>query len=81
MVPECIRSGVAGANFAILITSILLLPRNSGSREEVNGSIANAQQVLPLAKVTVEPHALGNLKRRDETSLDLLAALSSAFAG
>ena len=48
MAPECIRSGVAGADFAIVVTSILLLPRNSGSREEVNGSIPNPQQRFPF---------------------------------
>ena len=39
-------------------------------------SIANPQQVLPLAKVTFETHAFGNLKCRDDATLNLLAALS-----
>jgi hypothetical protein len=38
-------------------------------------SIADAQQVLPLAKVPLEPHALGDLKCRDDAAFDLLAAL------
>jgi hypothetical protein len=41
--------------------------------------IVNSQQVLPLAKVAVEAHALGDPKRRDDASLDLLAALSGSF--
>jgi len=32
-------------------------------------SIADAQQVLPLAKFALEAHALGNLKRRDDQKL------------
>jgi hypothetical protein len=36
--------------------------------------------VLPLAKVALETKALGNAKRRDNTALDLLAALSGALA-
>jgi hypothetical protein len=43
-------------------------------------SIANAQQVLPLPEVAFEAHAFGNLKRRDEASLDLLAAFARRFA-
>jgi hypothetical protein len=38
-------------------------------------SIAHAQQVFPLAKVALESHALGDLKRRYDAALDLLAAL------
>jgi hypothetical protein len=41
-----------------------------------SNAIANSQQVLPLAKVALEAHAFGDLKRRDDTSLDLLPALS-----
>jgi hypothetical protein len=37
-------------------------------------SIANAQQVFPLAKLALESHALGDSKRRDEAALDLLAS-------
>ena len=33
------------------------------------------QQVLPLAIVAFEAHALGDLKTRDDASLDLLASL------
>ena len=73
------QSGVGRANLAIPITKILLLPRNFGSREEVNGSLADAQQVLLLAKVALEAKAPGNLKSRDHTSLDGLAALSGPF--
>ena len=29
-------------------------------------SVANRQKLLPLAKVTLEPQAFGNLKRRDD---------------
>jgi hypothetical protein len=43
-------------------------------------SIANAQQVLPLPEAAFEAHAFGNLKRRDEASLDLLAAFARWFA-
>ena len=43
-------------------------------------SISNSQQVLPLAKFAFEPHALGDLKRRDDATLDLLAGLSGALA-
>ena len=38
-------------------------------------SVANPQQMLPLAKVTLEAHAFGNLKSRDQASLDLLSTL------
>jgi hypothetical protein len=34
-------------------------------------SIANSQQVLPLAKVAFEPHAFGNPKGREQPTLDL----------
>ena len=44
-------------------------------------SIANPQQVLPLAKVTFETHAFGNLKCRDEATLDLLVRFAEAIAG
>jgi hypothetical protein len=43
-------------------------------------SIANPQKVLPLPEIALESHALGYLKRRDHTTLNLLAALSGAFA-
>jgi hypothetical protein len=36
-------------------------------------SISNTQEGLPLAKVALEAYALGDLKRRDDTSLDLFA--------
>jgi hypothetical protein len=36
-------------------------------------SISDPQQILPLAKVALEPHALGDPKRRDDASLDFLA--------
>jgi hypothetical protein len=36
--------------------------------------------VLPLAKVALEADALGDLKRRYDATLDLLAALSDALA-
>jgi hypothetical protein len=42
-------------------------------------SIANPEQVLPLVIVAFEAHALGDPKRRDDASLDLLAALSGSF--
>ena len=32
-------------------------------------SVANRQKLLPLAKVTLEPQAFGNLKRRDDAVL------------
>jgi hypothetical protein len=44
-------------------------------------SIADPQQVLPLAKVTLEAKTLGNLESRDQTAFDLLAALSGTFTG
>jgi hypothetical protein len=34
--------------------------------------------VFPLAKFAIESHALGDLKRRDDAALDLLASLASA---
>ena len=43
-------------------------------------SISDPQQVLPLAKVALEAHALGNLEARDDAPLDLLAGLSGRFA-
>jgi hypothetical protein len=43
-------------------------------------SISDPQQMLPLPKVAAEAHALRFSKRRDDTPLDLLAALSSVFA-
>ena len=43
-------------------------------------SIADPQKFLPLAKVTFEAQAFGNLKRRDEAALNLLAALSGTLA-
>ena len=39
------------------------------------------QQILPLAKFAFEAHALGDLKCRDDASLDLLSALACPFAG
>jgi hypothetical protein len=45
-----------------------------------NARVVNPQQVLPLAKVTLEAHALGDLEARDDTSLDLLAGLAGSFA-
>jgi len=41
-------------------------------------SIADTQQVLPLPKVALETHALGNLKRRYDASLDVLGSLACA---
>jgi hypothetical protein len=38
----------------------------------------SACQRLPLPKFSFESHALGHLKRRDDTSLDLLPALSGS---
>jgi hypothetical protein len=43
-------------------------------------SITNTQQVFPLAEIALEAHALGDLKRRDDSSLDLLAGLSGSLA-
>ena len=36
--------------------------------------------MLPLAKLALESHALGDLKRRDNAALALLASLARAFA-
>ena len=36
--------------------------------------------MFPLAEIALEAHALGDLKRRDDTSLDLLAGFASSFA-
>jgi hypothetical protein len=44
-------------------------------------SLANLQQVLPLPQITLEAQALGDLTRRDDTSLDLFARLASSFTG
>ena len=86
MVPECIRSGVAGANFAILITSILLLPRNSGSREEVNGSIANAQRGAPITLPELTEKFMASIrgKKSNRYVIDLdtkLKKAARAFSG
>jgi hypothetical protein len=43
-------------------------------------SITNTQQVFPLAEIALEAHALGDLKRRDGTSLDLLAGFPGGLA-
>ena len=43
-------------------------------------SISNPQQFLPLAKFALEPDALGDLERRDQTSFDLLAAFAGVIA-
>jgi hypothetical protein len=43
-------------------------------------SIANPQQVFPLAIVALKAHAFGNPKGRDQTALDLLATLSGMLA-
>ena len=43
-------------------------------------SLVNPQQVLPLAEVTHEAQALGNLKSRDQRSFDLLAAFAGSQA-
>jgi hypothetical protein len=43
-------------------------------------SIANPQQMLPLAKVATEAHAFGNLKGRDQASLDGLSAFAGSLA-
>jgi hypothetical protein len=42
-------------------------------------SISNQQKVLPLAKLALKAHALGDLKARDHTALDLLAGLPRQF--
>ena len=41
MAPDGVRSGVAGADFAILVTRILLLPRNFG----------RSGRLLPIARM------------------------------
>jgi hypothetical protein len=43
-------------------------------------SISDPQEALPLAKLTLKAHALGDLECRDDTPLDLLAGLSGSFA-
>ena len=48
--------------------------------EKKRPSIPNPQQPLPLPQLTFEAHALGNLKRRDQTALDLLVGLPGSFA-
>ena len=45
------------------------------SVEGVKGSIANPQQVPPLAKVVLKAHALRDPEACDDTPLDLLAGL------
>jgi hypothetical protein len=37
--------------------------------------------MLPLTKLVLEAHALSDLERRDDTSLDLLTGLPGGFAG
>ena len=43
-------------------------------------SIANPQQVFPLAKVALEANAFGDLKARYDASLNPLARLTGGFA-
>ena len=54
-------------------------PRESGNKAFLS-SIAHARQVLPLPKVTLVAHALGDLERRDQASFDLLAAFAGVIA-
>ena len=54
--------------------------RNRESGKAFLSSIAHAQQVLPLPKVTLVAHALGDLERREQTSFDLLAAFAGVIA-
>jgi hypothetical protein len=57
-----------------------IVPSRSGvERIGELSSPANPHQKFPLAKVALETQALGDLKRRDDASLDLLAALSGSF--
>jgi hypothetical protein len=42
--------------------------------------VTNPQQFLPLAKVTFEAHAFGNLESRDQAPLDLLPTFSRSIA-
>ena len=49
-------------------------------REKESAIHFRSAEMLPLAKVALEAHAIGDLKLRDDTSLDLLAKLSCSFA-
>jgi hypothetical protein len=51
-------------------------PALAARRADRNFQIADTQQVLPLPKVALETHALGNLKRRYDASLDVLGSLA-----
>jgi hypothetical protein len=42
---------------------------------------ADPEQVLPLAKIALKAHALGNQEACDDTPLNLLSGLSGSFAG
>ena len=46
---------------------------------QIPRSITDPQQILPLAKLALEAHALGDAEARDDAPLDLLAALSGSF--
>jgi hypothetical protein len=66
---------LSSANISTNRRSLKLRARQAKPR-----SVRDPQQVLPLPEVTLESHALGNLKCRDHAAFDLLAGLSSAIA-
>ena len=62
-------------------------PQNRGNRQPdafppsigMIASIADPQQFLPLSKVALEAHALGDSKRYNHAPLDLPAGLSGSL--
>jgi hypothetical protein len=54
--------------------------RFSNSRSITEGGMRMSHVYQPLVKFALKGHALSNLKRCDDTSLDLLAGLSSSLA-
>ena len=50
------------------------------AREKESAINLRSAEMLALAKVALEAHAIGNLKRRDDTSLDLFARFAGCFA-
>ena len=62
----------------VRMRDLMLGDEDRHNPEDSKISIAYPQQVLPLAKVALEPLALGHLKRRDDATLDLLPPLFPA---
>ena len=66
-------------NSEIIRKEIRLIGTVQSIRRIAKISIVNPQKFLPLPKVTLEAHALGDSKRGDDAALDLLATLPGTF--